>query len=137
MEQPAREGDDEAVADGIHGVDAFWERVRGLLLRGGRTGVPETDRAIPGPGNDGVCKEGRGCVRRDWEGEREWSKTKATQLASLEYRTLDIASSCWPSACIFSEPSSSLRTGQRRKGNLTSATTPYSLSDASSPPLYA
>jgi len=58
MEQPAREGDDEAVADSIHGVDAFWERMRGLLLRGGGTGVPETDRAIPGPSNDGVYKEG-------------------------------------------------------------------------------
>jgi hypothetical protein len=57
MEQTAREGDDEAVADSIHEVYAFWERVRGLLLRGGGTGVPETDRAIPGPGNDGVCKE--------------------------------------------------------------------------------
>ena len=57
MEQPAREGNDESVADSIHKVDAFWERVRRLLLRAGGTGVPETDRAIPGPCNDGVCEE--------------------------------------------------------------------------------
>jgi len=57
MEQPAREGNYETVADCVHEVDALWERVRGLLLRGGGTGVPETDRAIPGPGNDSVCKE--------------------------------------------------------------------------------
>ena len=67
VEQAARECDDEAVADGVHEVDAFGERVRGLLLRGGSAGVPETDGAIPGAGNDSVCKKTRRRnVRSDW-----------------------------------------------------------------------
>jgi hypothetical protein len=41
------EGDDEAVADGVHEVDALGEMVRGLL-GGGCAAVPETDCAIPG-----------------------------------------------------------------------------------------
>jgi len=52
MEQPAHEGNDKVVTDDIHAVDTFWEQMRGLLLHG----VPETDCAILGPGNDGICK---------------------------------------------------------------------------------
>ncbi len=67
VEQAARECDDEAVADGVHEVDAFRERMRGLLLRGGSAGVPEADGAIPGASNDSVCrKQGGRNVRSDW-----------------------------------------------------------------------
>ena len=80
VEQAARKGDDKAMADGIHKVDAFGERVRGLL-RGRGAGVPETDRTIPGTCDDGICREKKGRKRqRRWKGrEIRW-----TQLVSFE-----------------------------------------------------
>ncbi len=51
--EAASESEDEAVADGVHKVDALGKLVRGLL-RGGRTRVPEADFAIPGTGDDGI-----------------------------------------------------------------------------------
>ena len=53
MEEAAGEGNDKAVADGVHEVDALGELVRGLL-GSGRAGVPETDCAIPGTSDDGI-----------------------------------------------------------------------------------
>ena len=53
MEEATSEGEDEAVPDGVHEVDALGELVRGLL-RGGCTGIPETDCAVPGTSNDGI-----------------------------------------------------------------------------------
>jgi hypothetical protein len=53
VEEAASEGKDEAVSDGVHEVDALRELVRGLL-RGGCTGIPETDCAVPGSSNDGI-----------------------------------------------------------------------------------
>ena len=80
VEQAAREGYDKAVADGVHEVDAFGERVRGLL-RGRSAGVPETDRTIPGTCDDGICgrKKGKKCQKR-----LEGKGARCTQLASLE-----------------------------------------------------
>jgi hypothetical protein len=53
VEEAASEGDNKAVADGVHEIDALGELVRGLL-GGGCTGVPETDCAIPGTSDDGI-----------------------------------------------------------------------------------
>jgi hypothetical protein len=53
VEEATGEGDDEAVADCVHEVDALGKLVGGLLA-GGRAGVPETDCAIPGAGDDGI-----------------------------------------------------------------------------------
>ncbi len=53
VKEATSESEDEAVADGVHKVDALGELVRGLL-RGGRARVPEADFAIPGTGDDGI-----------------------------------------------------------------------------------
>jgi len=53
VEEAASEGDDEAVSDGVHKVDALGELVRGLL-GGGCAGVPETDCAVPRTSDDGI-----------------------------------------------------------------------------------
>ena len=58
VEQAAREGDDKAVADGVHEVDAFGESVRGQL-RGRSAWVPETDCTIPGTCDNRICREGK------------------------------------------------------------------------------
>ena len=53
VKQSASESKDEAMADGVHEVDAFGELVRGLL-GSGCAGVPETNSAIPGTSDDGI-----------------------------------------------------------------------------------
>ena len=80
VEQATRKGDDKAVADSVHEVDAFGESVRGLL-RGRSAWVPETDRTIPGTSDDGICrKKGERNVKDDWKGR----EIRYTQLASFE-----------------------------------------------------